>query len=203
MLLIMLALATMPQPIGPTLPADLGAHGVLYAETRPAATRIELTVDPAGAPVRCDVILSDGVRLLDRMACELLMRKARFTPARDANGAPIAAIVREDFTVNRATGIERGGGPAATAGMIDFAVPVDRLPRAATVLVADAVVMTDPAGHVASCDVSGSTGDAAFDRLACRQLAMAAFAPARDRDGRPVAALRQVSVGFTASPVPR
>ncbi len=201
MLMLALALATMPQPVGPTLPADLGARGVLYAETRPAATRIDLTVDPAGVPIRCDVILSDGMRLLDRTACDLLMRKARFTPARDATGTPMTAIVREDFTVNRATSTD--GGRAATAGTIDFAVPVDRLPRGATMMVADAVVMTDPAGKMASCDVARSTGDAAFDRLACRQLATAAFAPARDRDGRPVAALRQVSVGFTAGSVPR
>ena len=162
-----------------------------------------MTVDTAGVPVRCDVTLSDGSRALDRMACAMLLRQARFTPARDANGAPVVAVVREDFTVNRQAGVRRSGGAAETARVVDFAVPVARLPGGGGVMAADLLLTTDASGHVATCDVATSSSDAAIDRVACREMRAVLFAPARDRDGRAVAALRQVSVGFSAGEIAR
>ncbi len=201
MLLFMLALATMPQPVGRPLPGDLGAYGALYGETRAAATRIDLTIDTAGVPVRCDVTQSDGSRALDRVACEFLMRRARFTPARDSDGVPVAAVMRQDFTLNRQEAVRRFGGPAVTARMVDFALPVVGL-RPDAVLAADLLLMTDTTGHVTRCDIATSSAHAALDQAACREMMAMSFVAARDRDGRPVAALRQVSVGFTIE-VPR
>ena len=202
MLLLALALATMPQPVGRVLPGDLGAYASLYAETRAASTRINLTVDATGAPVRCEVTLSDGSRTLDRVACDFLMRRARFIPARDATGAPVAAVVRQDFTVNREAAVRRTGGPAETARRVDFALPVAGL-AGPDPLVADLLLMTDATGRVTTCEVATSTRRAGLDRAACRELTATSFAPARDRDGRVVAALRQVSVGFVGGDVPR
>lgn len=201
MLFLALALATMPQPVGRPLPGDLAAYAALYDETRAAATRIDLTVDPTGQPVRCDVTLSDGSRALDRVACEFLMRRTRFTPALDPAGVPVTAVVREDFTVNRQPAVRRSGPPAATARMVDFALPVAGV-KPGSVLTADLRLMTDATGHVTSCDVATSTGYAALDRIACREIEATSFAPARNRDGGPIRALRQVSIGFVAGDVP-
>lgn len=203
MLMLALALATMPQPIGATLPGDLGAFSVMFSETRQAKTRLDLTVDSSGQPVRCDVVMSDGMGLLDRTACDMLMHRAHFTPARDRAGAPVAAVVRQDFTVNRVIGGRRVGGPAETAREVDFALPVDHLPQNAAMMVADVLVMTDATGHVTACDVARSSGSAALDRLACRQMTTTAFGAGVDRQQRPLATLRAVSVGFTAGPVAR
>ena len=202
MLLLALALATMPKPVGRPLPGDLGAYASLYAETKAAATRIDLTVDATGAPVRCEVTMSDGNRALDRVACDMLLRRARFTPARDAAGAPVAAVMRQDFTVNSQAAVRRWGDPADTARRVDFALPVASLPRPGDVLTADLLLMTDVTGQVTTCDVATSTTHAGLDRAACRAMQATRFAPARDRDGKPVPALRQVSVGFTTE-VPR
>ncbi len=203
MLMLALALATMPQPIGTPLPGDLGAFSVMFSETRQAKTRVDLTVDASGQPVRCDVVLSDGMGLLDRTVCDLLMHRARFTPARDRGGASVTAVVRQDFTVNRVTGVRRVGGPAETARELDFALPVDRLPQGGAMMVADVLVMTDTTGRVSACDVARSSGSAALDRLACRQMTATSFAAGVDRQQHPVEALRAVSVGFTAGAVNR
>ena len=196
MLLIALVMATMPKPIGRPLPDDLGAYSSLYGQTAAAATRLDLTVDRSGAPVRCEVTMSDGNRALDRVACDMLMRRSRFTPALDADGVPIDAVVRHDFTINRAT-------TSASPRRVDFALPVAALSKPGEVLVADVVLTTDATGHVTRCDVAASTSHASLDRAACREVTAAIFAPARDRDGKPVSALREVSVGFTAGDVPR
>lgn len=54
-------------------------------------TAFRLTVDPSGKPVRCDITSSSGFDVLDTTTCERLMAKARFTPARDKAGRPVAA----------------------------------------------------------------------------------------------------------------
>lgn len=200
MLLLTLALATMPQPVGKAVERDLTSLSAMLSETRAAGTRVDLTVDAAGLPVRCDVTLSEGSRALDRTACDHLMRRARFTPARDAAGAPIPAVVRLDMTVNQSYGPTGGGAPG---GRVDFALRVDRVPPPGGVAVADLVLTTDAAGRVTTCDVVTSSTVAGLDRVACREMMAASFAPARGRDGAAMPALRQVSVGFTAGDVPR
>ncbi len=203
MLLLIAALATMPTIIGPPMSGDLGMVAALMNETRPSATRIEVTVDPSGTPVHCAVTQSQGMPLLDRTACAEMMRRARFTPARDATGAPVVAVVREDFTVNSVIALRRQTGPAADARQVDFAVTVASLPRPGAVLVTDLVVATDARGRVTTCDVTSSSTSAALDRIACREVQTTAFTPARDRADTPVAAVRAVSVGFTAEPIAR
>lgn len=206
MLLLALALATMPRPIGTATDRDLTSSAALQTETRAAATQVELAVDTAGRPVRCDVTGSEGMRALDRAACDYLMRRARYIPARDASGALIAAVLREDFTVNRPSPGLAGPGGLAVARPVDFAVPVASLPRAAglsqaaSAFVVDVVLTTDVAGRVAACEIATSSRVGQLDRLACAQKAKTAFEPARDAAGTPVRALREVGVGFVATP---
>lgn len=50
-----------------------------------------LSVDAEGRPSDCVVTRTSGVALLDETACSLMMRRARFEPARDAEGKAIAA----------------------------------------------------------------------------------------------------------------
>ncbi len=201
MLMLALAIATMPTPIGRGLPGDLGAYSALNGETKPAATRLDLTVDASGAPVRCNVSLSDGNRTLDRVACAMLMHQAHFVPARDAGGLPVAAVVRYDFTVNHEVAVRRSGGPAETARRVDFALPVARL-LTEPVIVADLLLTTDVAGRVTRCDVAASTARPSLNAAACREVTATTFAPARNRAGQAMAAVRQVSVGFVAGEVP-
>ncbi|MHA6719482.1 energy transducer TonB [Sphingomonas sp. RS6] len=57
-----------------------------------------LYVDDRGIPVRCQVTGSSGHQRLDQTACDLLLARARFIPALDADGKPIPAEFRNRFT---------------------------------------------------------------------------------------------------------
>jgi len=50
-----------------------------------------LTVGPDGLPSECKVTGTSGSALLDDTACSLLIKRARFEPARDAQDQPVSA----------------------------------------------------------------------------------------------------------------
>lgn len=91
-----------PAPPLPTIaskPAYLNKPDVIRAEDYPKAARkagvagttyYRVSVSPTGAPTGCVVTTSSGSASLDAKACELIMARARFTPARDARGRAIA-----------------------------------------------------------------------------------------------------------------
>jgi protein TonB len=47
-----------------------------------------LTIGPDGRVSGCDLIRSTGNSALDSATCNILRRRAKFTPARDSNGNP-------------------------------------------------------------------------------------------------------------------
>ena len=57
-------------------------------------TRYELAVDAAGVPTNCTIIKSSGHQILDDRTCELVMKRARFNPARDDAGNAVAGTFR-------------------------------------------------------------------------------------------------------------
>ena len=58
--------------------------------------RFTLTVDPNGGVVGCSIVHSSGSSVLDQATCRLMMRRARFTPALDSNGNPVAGTITQD-----------------------------------------------------------------------------------------------------------
>ena len=54
----------------------------------------ELKVGVTGSPTACRVIKSSGYQILDDKTCELLMRRAKFSPPKDKDGNPIEDIVK-------------------------------------------------------------------------------------------------------------
>jgi periplasmic protein TonB len=53
----------------------------------------QLTVGPDGRVVGCNLIRSTGNGALDSATCNILRRRAKFTPARDSNGQPTTDTV--------------------------------------------------------------------------------------------------------------
>jgi len=51
-----------------------------------------LTVGPDGRVTDCTVTSSSGIPAIDRTTCRLMRARARFTPARDADGAPTTDV---------------------------------------------------------------------------------------------------------------
>jgi len=60
--------------------------------------RIRLEVGPSGRVSGCTVTGSSGHPALDTTACNLLTRRARFTPARDSSGNPTTDSVPTSVT---------------------------------------------------------------------------------------------------------
>lgn len=68
---------------------DYPAWAVQY-ETE-GVVGVELSIDAAGAPLDCTVTESSEVADLDRIACEKLLQRARFKPATNSEGNPVAS----------------------------------------------------------------------------------------------------------------
>jgi protein TonB len=52
-----------------------------------------LTIGPDGRVVGCNLIRSTGNGALDSATCNILRRRAKFTPARDSNGNPTSDTI--------------------------------------------------------------------------------------------------------------
>lgn len=60
--------------------------------------RFTATIGPDGKAVACRITTSSGHDVLDRATCDLVMRRARFEPARDSAGKPITAEFHNKVT---------------------------------------------------------------------------------------------------------
>ena len=65
---------------------------------RRGAVSLKLTADPSGRLAACMIARSSGEQVLDMWTCNTLRRRARFTPAMDANGTPTSGTL--DVTVD-------------------------------------------------------------------------------------------------------
>jgi len=55
--------------------------------------RAQLTIGPDGRVTNCNLIQSSGNGSLDSATCNILRRRAKFTPARDSNGQPTSDTI--------------------------------------------------------------------------------------------------------------
>lgn len=60
-------------------------------------TGFSLAVGPDGKVTGCSITASSGSSILDDTACRLLTRRARFNPAKEAGGSPIASTYAGRF----------------------------------------------------------------------------------------------------------
>ena len=63
-----------------------------------------LTISPDGRVVGCNLIRSTGNGALDSATCNILRRRAKFTPARDSNGNPTSDTITTPSIVWRLEG---------------------------------------------------------------------------------------------------
>lgn len=90
-----------PAPKGPAIPASPRGDPGSWAssEDYPSAALREgaqgtagfhLTIGPDGRVTSCEITSSSGNDQLDKATCQLVSRRARFTPAKDSDGHPMA-----------------------------------------------------------------------------------------------------------------
>ena len=84
-------LVTPPQPraeaqsyFSPAAAIGSGAHG---------RVSVMLGLDTQGRITDCHILQSSGSSALDMATCNILHRRARFTPAMDKNGNPVASYI--------------------------------------------------------------------------------------------------------------
>lgn len=92
--------AVIPRPGDPVPASD--PHMWITPDDYPAealrndwqgAVRIEWTVDTEGRLHDCRVLESSGHAVLDEAACGVILRRARYWPARDADGVPKVSTI--------------------------------------------------------------------------------------------------------------
>ena len=100
------ATKTYPKPEPPRVSGPTASRGdlrtVFSADDYPVSAQrngeegtvqAQLAVDQTGRVVACKVIRSSGSDSLDKATCNILQRRARFIPARNAKGEPVASTV--------------------------------------------------------------------------------------------------------------
>lgn len=59
--------------------------------------RFTLTIDPGGRVIGCVITQSSGSSVLDSATCNIMRRRARYAPAMDANGNPVAGTIDQQL----------------------------------------------------------------------------------------------------------
>ena len=108
-------------------------------------TNFDVIVDPQGRSTDCRIAKSSGHEILDRSACWVAMKRARFTPAIGADGQRAFGVYRTQVVWSRPdrTAIQRNLGP-------DLEVSVNQLPPGTPEAVKLAYFV-DAAGNPSAC----------------------------------------------------
>lgn len=155
------------------------------------AVKTRVVVSPDGQPVRCDVLIPTKDPILNTATCDLLLKRSRYTPARDADGNQAFG------TVERIT-IWSSDKPLTPASSADFELRLSKMPSGAKAREGFKLLLaTDVEGAIGTCVAENDVTLPALVTIACRHVAAAGkLDPARDGDGKPVAAIQELTVAF-------
>jgi len=150
-----------------------------------------VTVKPDGKPQDCKIEVTAGTPELDKLTCEQVMTRGQFKPARWADGTHAYAIYRNNVLWADADAFDY-------QQPLDLKIEVNHLPRGTHSPVSFTVdFAVAPDGKISLCQVADRTTDSALASIACDQVTQSYPAvPARDEEGKPVASIQDVKVGF-------
>jgi TonB family protein len=152
-----------------------------------------LRVATDGKVTACDVTESSGFQTLDKTTCSLLKMRARFNPAKNADGATVDGEYRAAAIwalpphippqIHKVVTLQVSKLPT------DYAAPVQ------------ARLLLDGSGHVATCEVTASSGSATADSAACSSLQKFTVPPPKSGSNAvPAMAVRYLTVEFSVRP---
>ena len=147
-----------------------------------------LTVDERGGVAGCAVEKSSGSASLDAQTCRVLSERAKFDPAKDATGRPVAGAFRQRITWRMEQSAALAHGPVGnlTALIREEDYPASAIANEEQGSVAVRIAV-DERGRAAGCAVEISSGSAALDLKTCEIVKeRARFTPARNSAGQPV-----------------
>lgn len=147
--------------------------------------RARLSVGEDGRPKACTIVNSSGHAVLDTATCDILLARARFNPARDGQGRPVAEEIttppirwrlQDDPRTTSLRGLFTSGDYPEAAALLGHEGTVQ----------ARIDVGTD--GRPTNCTPVRSSGYDTLDLATCSVLMKRArFTPARDPAGSPIA----------------
>lgn len=158
-----------------------------------------IDVAPDGKAIRCQPA---GATDLDNKVCELVMKRARFQPARDDRGRPVFGLHAG------VASFLMPGNALRRPDRAKLTVSVDRLPDGVTSpAYARVAYLVDNVGAISQCGSTAGGGGRRFQIIealgpaACENLARDYRAiVARDAAGQPVASVQTVMVRFEVRP---
>ncbi|PQM27905.1 hypothetical protein CVO77_05015 [Sphingopyxis lindanitolerans] len=180
-----------PQLLNPkTVLSNTDYPGPALQKSQTGIVSILLHVSPEGRVSSCDVTESSGFPLLDAATCRAHKARARFTPATDAAGAPIAGSYRTVATW--------GVGDDQPHARATFPLQVSQLPASYKQPV-ELELLFGATGHVTACNVKTTSGSGAADRAACDYLDQQLIVdpPKSGSDGVEPVAVRTITAVLT------
>jgi hypothetical protein len=207
--IILAARLSVPLAIGVPIPDvraifsadDMPAYVQSAGVTRFVSTRT--TVRPDGALQDCAAERGSGDAKLDLYTCAIILKRAKFEPAKWVDGSPAYAIVRAPVTW--AVDGEPSESEVEKAYPPDMALTVNQLPAAAGKRVELSLMLAvNESGQIVGCDqrlpASRDVHVKTFPKLlpiACQQMTSKFTAlPAKDRSGKAVRSVQTASVVF-------
>lgn len=169
--------------------------------------QFRLTISPEGRASDCAVVGSSGSAILDEATCRILRERARYSPARDAEGRPVTGTDHGSVTWRLpppepqpdSIPAENCAGCTRPSGTVGSFFRVADYPSAALRTREQGrvgfrvLIGTD--GRVKRCQVTASSGSQSLDVTTCAiLLARARYQPARDPNGAPVEGVDNGSV---------
>ena len=161
-------------------------------------TSFEVVVAPDGRATECKVTKSSGHDLLDRQACFVAMKRAKFTPA-IADGRSAYGVYRSQVVWARpdrdGNSLQRDLGP-------DLEISVSQLPPGtAGPLAVKLAYLVDAGGNPSACTplADSSAEPATMVEVACKALLQQAPRQPVTANGATVAAVRTAAVKVTAA----
>jgi len=210
--LVLAAQLSTPVPLGVSSPDVRGIFSVDdmpgYVEaagiTRIVGTRTTVGLD--GVPQDCAAEQSSGDPKLDLYTCAIILRRAKFAPAKWLDGSPAYAIV--SFPVTWAINAPPSDSEVEKASPPQMTLTVNQLPPGAPKQVRLSLMLAvDASGRIVQCEqwmpASTHTHPKAYPELlpiACQQMTSQFTAlPAKDRTGAPVRSVQTATVVFTST----
>ena len=157
-------------------------------------TNFTVVVGPDGKPAECRITKSSGYELLDRSACWVPMKRARFTPAVGADGRPAYGVYRSQVVWRRPDRglLQRDLGP-------DLEISVNQLPPGTVEPVAVRVAYAvDAAGNPSACTPLDNAAPRQLVDAACTALFQHLPREPVTAHGAAVAAVKTAAVRVTA-----
>lgn len=169
-----------------------------FEKHQEGVTRFELLVDPNGRAANCTITKSSGFEELDVKTCKLASFRARFAPARSANGQAVYGLYR-----SQAIWVFPENVLPNTAPGPDLQVSINKFPQGTVdPPVVKLAYMVDQQGQVSGCGaLHGERAQPqALVDLACRELpGKLRISPAKTAEGQPIAAVHTAAVEFVVA----